>query len=386
MIGRIRRPLPELAADLTLPLAVAGRQFMRRLRGKTTAPALFYVIPGSNWAIDNVGLALTSRLKGRYPGEVHCLRQPFLARGQLLHYGELGTFLHFAGFAQPLSPNRRNRVIATVFHIVLTSQWGADLPQTAEKLLAKAGQAERIHTASRLMWERLQTLGIPAAKLVRLPLGVDLRCFQPVKPAEKQLARAKFNVPTDALCIGSFQKDGVGWGEGLEPKLIKGPDVFLQVISRLRRHFPLFVLLTGPARGYLRRGLEALGVPYHHVQVQEHSQMAACYHCLDLYLIASREEGGPHALLEALACGVPLVSTPVGMVPELIRSGENGFLTAVDDADALSESVARLLQDADLRQQFAAQGLQTVQDYDWDRVALRYWQELYRPLLNEEEG
>jgi len=387
MNSRLQRSFTEQVLDLLLPLAVFYRQRKLRLRRQPTAPALLYVIPrsrrapGAYWATDTVGRALVSRLKSIYPGEVHCLRQPLLARRALVHYGELGAFLHFSDLPAMLAPNRRNRIIATVFHVILNDQWGSDLVQAAARLLEKSGQAERIVTASLIMERRLQDLGIPSQQLLRLPLGVDLSIFQLAGPAQKLEARAKCGIPANVLCIGSFQKDGVGWGEGLEPKLIKGPDVFLKVVAQLKEHFPLFVLLTGPARGYMRQGLHALGVPYRHVQPEEHALMADCYRCLDLYLITSREEGGPHALLEALACGVPLVSTAVGMAPELIRSGENGVLTAVDDLHALTEGAARLLQDAELRQQFAAQGLQTVQAYDWDLIALRYWQELYQPLL-----
>ena len=69
-----------------------------------------------------------------------------------------------------------------------------------------------------------------------------------------------------AFVVGSFQKDGVGWEEGLEPKLIKGPDVLLAAVERLRQRVPeLWLLLTAPARGYVKEGLERIGVPYRHL-------------------------------------------------------------------------------------------------------------------------
>ena len=50
-------------------------------------------------------------------------------------------------------------------------------------------------------------------------------------------------------------------GDGVEPKLVKGPDVFLKGVAKLAVDHRLFVLLTGPARGYVKRGLDAIGVP-----------------------------------------------------------------------------------------------------------------------------
>ena len=55
-------------------------------------------------------------------------------------------------------------------------------------------------------------------------------------------------------------------------------------------------------------------------------EMVAFYQGVDVQICASRTEGGPHPLLEAAACGIPLISTRVGIAPELIKDGDNGFL------------------------------------------------------------
>ncbi len=138
--------------------------------------------------------------------------------------------------------------------------------------------------------------------------------------------------------IGSFQKDGVGWGEGLEPKLIKGPDVLVQAAERLRDRVPeLWFLLTGPSRGYVKSGLERLGIPYRHAYLPSVESMVKPYEAIDLCLVASREEGGPRAVLESMAIGVPLVTTRVGQAVDLVRHGENGWMVDVEDADGLVE-------------------------------------------------
>ncbi|MCX5904956.1 MAG: glycosyltransferase family 4 protein [Proteobacteria bacterium] len=77
-------------------------------------------------------------------------------------------------------------------------------------------------------------------------------------------------------------------------------------------------------------------------------EMAAFYQGLDAQICASRTEGGPHPLLEAAACGIPLISTRVGLAPELIREGENGFLVE-RDIEALREAIIKLRDNRELR-------------------------------------
>jgi len=185
------------------------------------------------------------------------------------------------------------------------------------------------------------------------------------------------------ICIGSFQKDGVGWGEGLEPKLIKGPDIFLETVRRLSMSYPIFVLLTGPARGYIKRGLEASGIPYRHDYIRDFNELPSYYHCLDLYLVTSREEGGPKALPECMATGVPLISTRVGMAPDIIKHGVNGLLANSEDADGLAEAASRLIEDVDLRCRIVENALKTVQEYDWSLVSQRYYKNVYAPILRQ---
>jgi glycosyltransferase involved in cell wall biosynthesis len=150
-------------------------------------------------------------------------------------------------------------------------------------------------------------------------------------------------VPETAFVVGSFQKDGVGWGEGLEPKLIKGPDALVAVLTRLHaRIAELFVLLTGPARGYVMQGLERAGIPYRHVLLGDVDEVASAYRAIDVCVVASRDEGGPRAVLESMATGVPLVTTRVGQAADLVEHGVDGWMVEVDDIDALARSVAHV--------------------------------------------
>jgi len=185
--------------------------------------------------------------------------------------------------------------------------------------------------------------GIDPAKVHRIPIGVDSAAFVP-----GESTRAELGVPESAFVVGSLLKDGVGWGEGLEPKTIKGPDTLLRALELARARIPeLFVLLTGPARGFVRAGLERLGIPHLHVYMPP-GQLPRVYRALDVCLVASRQEGGPKAVLEAMASGVPLVTTRVGQAMDLVRNGENGFMVDVDDAEGLADWLERIHAGIDL--------------------------------------
>ena len=202
--------------------------------------------------------------------------------------------------------------------------------------------------------------GIAPEKVRIIPIGFCRDWFRPPTARQRRRARERLGFPENARVVGSFQKDGVGWGEGFEPKLIKGPDVFVETMKRVRARVPdLHVLLTGPARGYVRRGLEAAGIPYRHVLLRTYRQTAATYHALDAYVVSSRQEGGPKAVLESMATAVPLVSTKVGQAADLIRPGRNGCLVDVDDVEGLAHWTERALTDEAFRSVLLAGGAET---------------------------
>lgn len=205
-----------------------------------------------------------------------------------------------------------------------------------EALRRRHTEIDRIQVTNWAMEEVVLETGIAPEKVHRIPIGIDLATHRPRTPSARAAARRELGVPDSAFVVGSFQKDGVGWGEGLEPKLIKGPDVVIAAAERLREHVPeLWFLLTGPARGYMKAGLERLGVPYRHYFLPNVEAVAKAYEAIDLCLVASRDEGGPRAVLEAMATGVPLVTTRVGQAADLVRHGENGWMVDIGDVDGI---------------------------------------------------
>jgi len=226
---------------------------------------------------------------------------------------------------------------------------------------------DRVQVSHSEMRDIVLESGIDASKVFQIPIGVNPSFFVPRTPELRRAARERHGIPQSAVTIGSFQKDGEGWGDGMEPKRIKGPDIFLDVVAGLRAQVPeLYVVLTGPARGYVQAGLERLGIPYRHLYLNHYPDIGTVYQVLDLYLITSRQEGGPKAVLESMASGVPLVTTRVGQAMDLVRHGENGFMAEVEDVDALTEGSLRALSGGAEIDGWVAVGMQTVRDNTYE--------------------
>jgi len=349
----------------------------RRKQISTTNPILHYISPGVNWSLDWDGYYITREVEKQFGLKARVSRSAERLSGQIVHYGSLWDMAANVGTRY----NERNSIVGTIFH------GQKEAPQFREafgKVLACQEEFVRIHTASKIMEKRLAAWGIPAEKLARIPLGVDLERFRPASLDQKTMRRRELGIPKGAFCIGSLHKDGVGMGEGEEPKLIKGPDVFLKVVERVNKSQAVFVLLSAPARGYVRAGLERLGIPYRHVYLGDYLQIPSLYQALDIYLMTSREEGGPKGVLESMATGIPVVATRVGMVPELISSGENGVVAESEDVETLSAGVLKLSDQPGLRKQFSEGGLQTIRNYAWPQIAARYYHEIYQPILSAE--
>lgn len=357
------------------PVQLFLKKLAQRL-GFSTHPSLYYIVPGVNWVLDWVGRYVTSNVRQNYRLKSRVIRSARNLRGQIVHYGSLWDLA--ANIDKP--HHQQNWTIGTIFH------GHKDAPGFSEaisKLLANRETFEKIHTASRIMEGRLLDWGIPEDKVVRIPLGVDLERFHPVTIEQRNQARKALGIAKDAICIGSFHKDGVGMQDGNEPKLIKGPDIFLQVIEQLAKKYSIFVLLSAPARGYVKRGLEALKIPYLHQYKQDFHEIPALYRALDLYLITSREEGGPEGVLESMASGVPLVTTKVGLAPDVVENRINGMLADVEDVGGLVKAAGEVIEGKDLREQLVNNAVKTIVDYDWKKIADQYYHLLYEPILSQ---
>ena len=356
----------------SLPFRVSGA-----LGGRGSGAPIQFVVEDADWAIRWVGEGIRDGLPEEERGKVATTLAPHRLINRVAHFGSQYMWVDWAPHL-----SRTNRPVVSFFHG--KPEDGPTVEKHIERFLKTESQLRRIVASAGVVRRRLMDWGVAADKIVHIPIGTDVAMFTLPTSEERAAARARFGFSDEAIVIGSFQKDGVGWGDGLEPKPIKGPDIFLDVLEQLAKELPVEVLLSGPARGFVKAGLRARGIPFQHHYPPERAGLLELYHALDLYLMTSREEGGPMALMESMAARVPVVSTAVGMAPDLIVDEVTGGLAASEDVDGLVDRAQMILAlDEVAREQLTAKAHEAVLPCDWKVVARRHWEEVYQPLLDE---
>ncbi len=351
-----------------------GHRALARAGLAAGRPPVGIVIERADWAIRWWGTFTAQEANKIAPGMVHVTTDPARLTSGIV---EFGSQYHWVAWGPFLSS--RCRFVTTFFHG--KPEDGSEVARHIDAFLKSVPRLDRIVASASIGRDRLLRWGVAAEKIALIPIGCETCRFVPPTAAEREAQRTRFGIAPHEIAIGSFQKDGEGWGDGDVPKPIKGPDVFLAAIERLAKRLPIFVLLSGPARGYVKRGLDRIGVRYAHEYAPDRDALARLYHALDLYLVTSREEGGPMALMESMASGVPVVSTRVGMAPDLITDRVSGALVDVDDVDAIAASAHELLQLPDGGAALRKAAREAVKVADWSEVGRRHVEEVWRPLL-----
>lgn len=369
MLKDLLRPWRFRTASLPWRLAAASGLY----QGKGTPVS--FVIENADWAIRWVGEHVRDEIEALAPGTISTTTEPQRLAHRVVHFGSQYMWLTWGRHM-----SRSNRYVVSFFHG--KHEDGPEVSRHIDQFLRSVPRLGTIITGASLIEQRLLAWGVPRERLVRIPIGVDTRLFRPPTPEQKQCARVKLGIPDNAVVIGSFQKDGVGWGDGMEPKLIKGPDIFLMAIKHLMSEIPVVVMLTGPARGFVKQGLDNLGAPFVHRYVKSHAELVECYHALDLYFVTSREEGGPMGLMESMASGVPVVSTAVGMAPDLIVNGVTGGLVESGNFAGIAEKAIHILELSESEHdRLKNRALNAVKICDWSVVGRRHLEEVYRPMI-----
>lgn len=147
------------------------------------------------------------------------------------------------------------------------------------------------------------------------------------------------------------------------------------VVHRRHPHARLTVVGSGPALIMLERLADELALrgAVTFTGRLDNARMADVYRSADLALNPSRVDNMPISLLEAMASGVPIVSTNAGGIPDMADDGKTALLVPVGDWQAMAEAALRVLENAQLASSLRAAGIEAAQRYTWKAV---------RPLLN----
>jgi len=113
---------------------------------------------------------------------------------------------------------------------------------------------------------------------------------------------------------------------------------------------------------------------------QSHDEVKALFARADVFVLPSHREGSPMVILEAMAAGLPIVTTPVGAIPEVVRNEQDGLLVPARDAAALGAGLKRLVEDRALCERLARSALERARTVFDREVVLDQLEALYATL------
>jgi glycosyltransferase involved in cell wall biosynthesis len=207
-----------------------------------------------------------------------------------------------------------------------------------------------------------------------VPLGFDLSPFAAIDDGARKRARQDLGLAADADVVCTVGR----------LTAIKQHRLFLETIARVAGSRPQLVALVagdGELRPDLERYAGELGIAGRVRFLSWRRDLATIYGASDVFLLTSRNEGTPVALIEAMASGIPGVSTDVGGVKDVIVSTEVGARVGDHDAAALADPIVRYLANPALRRESGARARAAVVDrFSLDRL-VHDVQTLYRELL-----
>ncbi|HYB93951.1 MAG TPA: glycosyltransferase [Vicinamibacterales bacterium] len=295
------------------------------------------------------------------------------------HMAKAGLLARLAATAYNISRGSapRARIVHTYHGHVLDGYFSPVATKifiTLERLLARL--TDRLVAISpAIRSELLQTYRIGRDRQYRVvALGFDLSPFAAVDAAARAAARHSLGLPADAAVVTTVGR----------LTAIKQHGLFLDTVARVRRSHPnLIAVIAGD--GELRAELEskaaALGIDDSVRMLGWRRDLATIYAATDVFLLTSRNEGTPVALIEAMAAGVPGVSTDVGGVTDVIGGADTGRTAPFGDADALARAIEELLADPQRRAAMgAAARARVLAHYDLNRLVADV-AALYRDML-----
>ncbi len=188
-----------------------------------------------------------------------------------------------------------------------------------------------------------------------IPNGIDLEDYFKVSLTSKKVTNGK-----NILFVGSlYPVKGVYY-------LIKAMKKILEKVPDAR------LILVGD--GKERKGLETLstqlGISNHVTFIGKipHEEVQTFFKEADVFVLPSLSEGFPNVILEAMACGLPIVATRVGGVPDILTDGTNGYLVEAKDTKDLINKVLLLLEDSTLRKKISDNNKYEVKKYSWENI------------------
>ena len=207
-----------------------------------------------------------------------------------------------------------------------------------------------VTTGEALRQQLVRDNGFSAERIVSITTGIDLARFAPIAGAAQQAAtRARLKLPRDKR-INGIAATLRSW---------KGHRFLIEAFAALKRtDTHLLIVGDGPQREALTQLIAQLGVGADVTLAGHQTNVVPWLQSMDLFALPSyANEGVPQAILQAFACGLPVVTTAAGAIAEVAIDNQTGLIVPMQDAARLAQGLARLLDDADLRARLGSAAL-----------------------------
>ncbi|QYA24001.1 glycosyltransferase family 4 protein [Gramella sp. MT6] len=169
--------------------------------------------------------------------------------------------------------------------------------------------------------------------------------------------------------------------KNLDPKLIwvrafdevYNPGLAIRVLERLLKSYPTAELcMVGPekdgSRGRLEKIVKKRNLPVKLTGKLSKEDWTTLSKGYDIFLNTTSIDNTPVSVMEAMALGLPVVSTNVGGIPYLIQNGVNGLLVESNDCEDMATAVEALISDPELAHKLSSNGKKSVESFDWEKV------------------
>ena len=234
---------------------------------------------------------------------------------------------------------------------------------------------DRIIVVNSEMEKYPDNLGISTMHIVRIPNAVNMNWFHPVSTEQKLAARRRLGLDINkiiVLYVGRFV-------------LLKGVDILLKawalVPADVQRDAQLILVGDGSEHDNLLDMASLLGIQGSVSLVGMQQTVRDYYWAADIFVLPSRTEGLSNALIEAMACGLPIVASNVGGAPDVVEEDKNGVLFESENQEQLARKLTALMLMSDRWDQMGALARQSVMAYANLDVIVGRLYELYRVLL-----
>jgi glycosyltransferase involved in cell wall biosynthesis len=246
-----------------------------------------------------------------------------------------------------------------------------------------ARQTDGIIAISPLQKEELANVHriCPPEKIRVIPLGFDLGKFRENLPEKRQQTRAAYAIGDDEVAIAIVGR--------LAP--IKNHGLFLEAVELLlKRNIRArwFIVGDGSEMQTIAQQVNRINEQYGTcIELTSWITDIATFNAgMDAICLTSDNEGTPVSLIEAQACDLPVVSTDVGGVRDIVKDGETGFVVPRKDAPALAEKLGLLITDKEIREKMSQKGWNFVEEQFHYTTLVRNTERYYRELLARPEA